>query len=67
MQLVKMTDAQIRKNGIDAHKLKINLLKGTGASISNFDLCYDKDTRGVYVVKKTDSSVVLETGVYITP
>lgn len=65
MQLKKMTDEQIRRNGIDAHALKQSIIGTVG--ISEYDLYYDKDDNHVYIVKKSNSSVVHYAYITIVP
>lgn len=66
LQLQAISQRQLDNNGIDAHKFKKDYLP-SGTSVSLFDIKYDKNTHLLYLVQKSDSSIIIDTGTYFTP
>ena len=60
----KVDDKFLKKNNIDAHELKKDVL-GRRAKISGYDIYVDKDTGGLFIYRKGGKGQSIPTGEYI--
>ena len=60
----KANDSYLKKNNIDAHKLKQDIL-GKKADISKYDIYMDKNTKELYVFQKGGVGSGIPTGEFI--
>ena len=60
----KVDDKYLKKNGIDAHELKYDIL-GKKAPISQYDIYVDKATGELLIFKKGGKGVGIPTGEFI--
>ena len=63
--LTKIKDSFLKKNGLDAHSIKREVL-GRNAKISRYNLFYDKDTGAIFVLLNgATGDAAIATGYFI--